>query len=148
MIFIELIYPVQRRCRGGFLNSEGAGRFVEKRRRQRVSTTRRAVNFPGNLAAGRIGSSSNSATPQIWLDISDLRYICGILIVFQSVLLDGGINLAEVVDAAIALRSGAGMDEVGNRDGRQEADDGHDDHDLNQREAAFWMISNFFHVFL
>ena len=64
---------------------------------------------------------------------------------FQGPLLSGRINLAEVVDAGIGLGSGAGFDEVGNRDGRQEANDGHDDHDLNQRKAALAVVFHCLH---
>jgi len=59
---------------------------------------------------------------------------------FQCPLTCGRINLAEVVDAGIGLRGGAGFHEVGNRDGRQEADDGHDDHDFHQCETGFTKI--------
>lgn len=62
--------------------------------------------------------------------------ISGRLLVFQGVLLDRAIDLAQVIDARISLRSDARADEVGNRNRRQQANDGHDDHDLDQRKAG------------
>ena len=87
---------------------------------QRVAAARRAVRI---LAA--------SAAPQVGRNVG--RRHCGRRgnLVFQRPLLDCSINLAEVVDARILLRGGAGLDEVGNRDRCQEADDGHHDHDFD-----------------
>ena len=62
--------------------------------------------------------------------------VAGDFLVFQRPLVGRRVNLAEVVDASIGLRGGACFHEVRNRDGREEADDGHDDHDFNQREAG------------
>ena len=56
---------------------------------------------------------------------------------FQGVLIHGRVDDPEVVDAGIGLGRGTGTHEVRNRDRRQEADDGHNDHDLDQREAGF-----------
>jgi len=56
---------------------------------------------------------------------------------FQSPLIHCGINLAEVVDASIRLGGCPRFHKVRNGDGRQEADDGHDDHDFHQGEAGF-----------
>jgi len=67
---------------------------------------------------------------------------------FQAPLLLGGINDAEVVDTGIRLRGLTGAHEVGNRDRRQKADDGHDDHDFHQREAEFTMVFERFHFLL
>jgi hypothetical protein len=55
---------------------------------------------------------------------------------FQRILIGRRVNLAEVVDAGVLLGGGACFHEVGDGDGRQEADDGHDDHDFHQRETA------------
>ena len=62
---------------------------------------------------------------------------CGILLELERPLLDRTINLTEIVDTGILLRGGAGFDEVGDRDRCEQADDGHYDHDFNQREAGF-----------
>jgi hypothetical protein len=43
--------------------------------------------------------------------------------------------LAQVVDAGVCLRGGASPNEVWNRNRRQKADNGHDDHDFYQGEA-------------
>jgi len=58
-----------------------------------------------------------------------------VLLVFQRPLLLGGINLAEIVDAAVLLGRIARPDEVGDGDGGQQADDGHNDHDFDERKA-------------
>ena len=49
----------------------------------------------------------------------------------------GAINLPEIVDAGVLLRGGSGMHEIGNRDRRQQTDDGDNDHDFNQGETRF-----------
>ena len=49
----------------------------------------------------------------------------------------GAVNLAEVVDAGVLLGGVAGPNEVRDGDGRQEANDGHHDHDFYEREARF-----------
>lgn len=58
------------------------------------------------------------------------------LLLLQSPLLNCSIDLAEVVDAGILLSRCTGLDEIGNRDGSQEADDRDDDHDFNKGEAG------------
>lgn len=57
------------------------------------------------------------------------------------------LNLTEVVDAGILLRGGTGFHKVGNRDRREQADDGHYDHDFHQREAGF-MGGSYLHTFV
>lgn len=70
---------------------------------------------------------------------TDLRVVhLGIIALFglQRPGLDGSIDLAQVVDAGIHLRRAAGLHEVGNRNRRQQTDDGYNDHDLHQGEPA------------
>ena len=69
----------------------------------------------------------------------------GIRILFfvQRPPLDRGINQAEVIDAGIRLRGGAGLDEVGDRDRGQQADNSHDDHDLDERETCLGTYPRF-----
>src|SRR5262249_22821475 len=55
--------------------------------------------------------------------------------VLQRILLHRAVILAEVIDASVGLGGGARLHEVGNRNGRQEANDGHHDHDFHQGEA-------------
>jgi len=64
------------------------------------------------------------------------------LLGFERPLLLGTINLTEVVDASIHLGGRARLHEVGNRDRSQEADDGHHDHDFNEREARVLVVTN------
>jgi hypothetical protein len=52
-------------------------------------------------------------------------------------LLDGAVNLTEVVDARVLLRSRTRLQEVGNRDRGQETNNGHHNHDFHQRETSF-----------
>ena len=67
---------------------------------------------------------------------------------FQSELVGRRVNLAEVVDAGIGLGGGTGFHEVRNRDGGQEADDGDDDHDFNQREAGLTDVFHCLHFYV
>ena len=55
----------------------------------------------------------------------------------------GAVNLAQVVDAGVFLRLGAGPDEVGNGDRGQQANDGDNDHNFHQREPLFARCSVF-----
>ena len=66
---------------------------------------------------------------------------------FQRPYLGGAVNLPHIVDAGIGLRSGTSLHEVGNRDCRQQADDGHDDHDFHQSEARLTETLDRFHLF-
>jgi len=56
---------------------------------------------------------------------------------FQRPLVLGTIDLAKVVDTSIFLRGGARPNKIRDRDGSQEADDRHNDHDFYEREARF-----------
>ena len=69
--------------------------------------------------------------------------VAGLLFVFQCPLLSGTVKLAQVIDAGVGLRSGAGPDEIRNRNGCKEADDGHHDHDFYQGETRFPVCANF-----
>ena len=78
-----------------------------------------------------------SPTAQVRLQAA-LGHVGGTgLVVLQRPLLNGAINLPEVVDARIDLRGRAGLDEVGDGDRGQQANNGHDDHDFHQRETRF-----------
>ena len=56
---------------------------------------------------------------------------------FQRPLLDGTVNLTEVVNARVLLRSRTRLQEVGNRDRSQKADNGHHDHNFHQCKTRF-----------
>jgi len=79
-------------------------------------------------------------------DVRRGRSGSGLLTFFQTPLLFRRVNDAEVVDTGIGLGGLTGAHEVGNRDGSQQADDGHDDHDFNQREAGVTICFERFHV--
>src|SRR5262249_47491494 len=49
----------------------------------------------------------------------------------------GAFNLLEIGNASVFLTAGAGFYEVGDRNGGEQADDGHYDHDFHQRKAGF-----------
>jgi len=69
----------------------------------------------------------------------------GRLTFFQTPLLLGGINDAEIVDAGIRLGGLTGAHKIRDGDRRQKADDGHNDHDFHQREAGFTIDFKCFH---
>lgn len=53
----------------------------------------------------------------------------------ESPLLLGAVDLTEVIDTDIALGNSPRADEVGNRNGGQQADRGDHNHEFNQREG-------------
>ena len=83
------------------------------------------------------GQGTGCTTAHIRLEVGSGGSIAGGLLVFQSPLLLGSVNLAEVVDASVLLSLGAGANEVRDGDRSQETDDGDDDHDFDQGEARF-----------
>ena len=116
--------------------SLGSGQFVKEGR---------AKSLPN--AAGRVVSSSpdsvgavrRAGRPVARVTASQIRLQRGLIQrgtgVFEQRLLLGAVNEAQVVDARIRLRRLAGADEVRDGDRGEEADDGHHDHDFNEREA-------------
>jgi len=73
----------------------------------------------------------------------------GLLAGFQRPFIHCGSNLTHVVDARILLRGGTGFHEVGNSDGGQQSNDGHNDHDFHQGETRFAGLFHLFHfIFL
>jgi len=111
--------------------------------RRSYCRTQRADRAGANhgVVVGAEGRTWRHAAVRVQLDIR--RQIVRVVdaaaagfIMFHRELGGRRVNLAEVVDASVGLRGGAGFHEVRNRDGRQKADDGHDDHDFNQRETA------------
>ena len=87
-----------------------------------ITTTSRTRGGFGDVISGTIENSSRR---------SRRRRSLG----FQRPLLLRTINLAEVVDTSVRAGGFARFHEVRDRDRREEADDGHNDHDFNQREA-------------
>ena len=87
-------------------------------------------------AAGRAGGQ---AARRIQLDIGrqvgrEVDGIARLFASFEGKLVGRAVKLGQVVDAGAGLRPGAGAHKVGNGNRRQQADDGHDDHDFHQRE--------------
>jgi len=68
------------------------------------------------------------------------------LALFQRELVGRRVNLAEVVDASVGLRGGTRFHEVRDRNRREEADDGHNDHDFDEREARAADVFIGFHL--
>ncbi len=87
--------------------------------------------------SGRAARRARDRAFQIAADVRERNSGVGSRLGFQCPLLDSAINLAQVVDAGILLRGGAGPNEVRNGNRRQKADDGHDDHDFHQGEPGF-----------
>ena len=91
-------------------------------------------------AAGRVQFDVGRQVPRI----VDGRP--SLLAFFQRPLLGGAVNLPQVVDAGIGLRGGTSLHEVGNGDCRQQADNGHDNHDFHQGEARLAGGLGIFHI--
>jgi len=91
----------------------------------------------------RISAASRTlrnAVARIQFDVSrdgcDRAYWCAAgFSSFHCPFIDGGINLAEVVNACVGLRGGSGFHEIGDRNCSQQADNGHHNHDFHQCEA-------------
>ena len=102
---------------------------------------RRRVGHEGVGSVGSArrtrGEAADSASAQERLKHGRRYGCCRPLIQLQRPLLNGAINLAQVVDAGIALRGLARLDEVGDGNRSQQANDGHYDHDFHQRETRF-----------
>ena len=99
---------------------------------------------------GTIGRARRNAASGVELDVgSQVGGIVdgrtGDLALFQGPLVGRRVNLAEVVDASVGLRGGTSLHEVRNRDRREEADDGHNDHDFNQRKTRIAEVFVRFH---
>ncbi len=108
----------------------------------------RTNNRAGVAAVSR---ATGDAAGSIQLDIGRQVRVhrdagAGGLALFQSELVGRRINLAEVVDTGIGLRGGARFHEVRDRDRGEEADDGHNDHDFDEREARFTDVLGRFHL--
>ena len=95
------------------------------------------VNYIGAVSRARGECTAGTAATKIRLQHRVARSRRSALLLLEGPLLFRTIDLAQVVDASVGLRGGAGFHEVGNGDRRQEADDGHDDHDFNEGEAGF-----------
>ena len=134
-------FSVLRECRlrqdviGDAARGSGTGNFA----------SRRGLHIANCIAGGEdlgriqraVRSRAAGATTEVGLDVSCPGRGRGGLFLFQGPFLLGTINLAQVVDAGVGLGRGTGMNEVGNRDGGQQTDDGHDDHDFDQGETRF-----------
>ena len=121
------------------------------RRRERSQRANRVCADNGQRV-GAARRARRQAVRRVEFDVgrqvNGQRNACtGRFALFQRKLVGRRVNLAEVVDASIGLRGGTRLHEVGNRNGCQKADDGHDDHDFNQREARFTGVFNLFHLF-
>jgi hypothetical protein len=91
----------------------------------------------------RVERRTTRTATKVRSEVSDTRRVGRGLLLFQRPLLLRAVDLAEVVDARIGLGRGARFDEVGDRDRGEEADDGHNDHDFNQREARVTGVTDF-----
>jgi hypothetical protein len=128
------------------------------RLRQNVARSHRGAERAGRLRANTaIGISAASragrkTAGRVQLDVRrqvvrEGDGLAGGFLLFECELVGRRVNLAEVVDAGVGLRSGSGFYEVWNRNRRQEADDGHDDHDFHQRKAGLADVFNCLHFY-
>ena len=96
---------------------------------------------PGVNSQNSVSAAGGAARPvagsaaQVRSEHSGSRNRRGELLILQRPLLFRAVDLAQVVDARIFLRRSASAHEVGNRDGGQKTNDGHNNHDFHQREA-------------
>jgi hypothetical protein len=102
----------------------------------------------GIVAAGGAGRNAGA---RVQLDVG--RQVTGIvdggtggLAFFQRKLAGGGVDLTHVIDTGVGLRGGTRFHEVRDRDRSEEADDGHNDHDFDEREARAGLVFVRFHV--
>src|SRR6185312_11847908 len=125
---VELVAQVSLAARGLDVDRGGA-----------VGATGRAPHTAGGGAVDGAGA----ATIEIYRKGTQLDRIGGIFIIFQRPLLDGSINQTEVVDAGAFSRVFAGFDKVGNGNAGQKADNGHHNHDFDERERCLSRETNF-----
>ena len=100
----------------------------------------------GNGVAAREVRSTrrtNHRVLQVRGHVSLSNDVAGRFLILQRILLDGAVDLPQVVDAGILLRRRARFHEVGDRDRGEQPNDGHHDHDFNQREALLPVCSCF-----
>ena len=83
----------------------------------------------------RAGRQNAGATTEVGLQIAARGGAARNLLVFQRPLLLGAVNQTQIVDAGVLLRGRARAHEVGNGDRGQQTDDGHHNHDFNERKA-------------
>jgi len=127
----------QERAVGQVGRARSASDAAVRHHRQGVDCVRTTERFTRHRRA---------STPKIRNDVRGARRGSGLLSFFQTPLLFRRINDAEVVDTGIGLGGLTGAHKVGNRDGSQQADDGHDNHDFNQREAGITICFQCLHV--
>jgi hypothetical protein len=99
----------------------------------------------GILLGQRAQRHDRARAAEVRYDVGGGRHRAGRFALFQGPLLLGRVNDAEIVDASIGLGGLTSFHEIRNRDSRQEADDGHNDHDFNQRKAGLTSIFDCFH---
>ena len=114
--------------------------------RRREAAGRLRIHGSGSIGAagGALNTAAGSAVDRACATAAKVRgqraqvradVVRAVLAVFQRPLLDRTINEAEVVDAGIFASCFTSFDEVRDRNRGQETDDGHHDHDFNEREA-------------
>ena len=86
---------------------------------------------------------------RVWLacDPASGRVLAGQAPLVESPLFDRALDLFQVRDAGVGLRRGAGLDEVRDGDGGEEADDRDDDHDFYEGKAGFAVLDGLHFMF-
>ena len=100
---------------------------------QVIDVVTRGEAVGGISGAGRGGAQDAAA--HVGLDVENLGGGVRAGLAFERPGLFGAVNLTEIVDARVLLGLQTGANEVGDGDGREQPDDGDDDHDFDEREA-------------
>ncbi len=108
----------------------------------------------GWFAADAVGSTARADADGLDVDGGEVARRRGDARVSEGVLFAGGGELAKVVEAGALDRGLSGRRDLGYRNDGQQADDGHDDHDLHEGECrrggpgviSFSMFLQRFHV--
>jgi len=95
------------------------------------------------FATGR----ANNGALQVGQHISGGYNRVGPLFQLGGPLLDGAVDLAQIIDANVLSRRGTGINHIRDSDGRQESNDSNHNHNLDQSETGVTGQSNF-HIFL
>ena len=104
-----------------------------------VRTTGRAFD---TASSGTI-EHARATTAEVLSQRGADHVVRAVLAVFQRPLLDRTVDQAEVIDTSIFASRFASFDEVRDGDRSEEADDGHHDHDFNERKARLARGLNF-----
>lgn len=96
----------------------------------------RRIGVDGTIGIGAGSRTFRSPALDVGVNFGLVDRSARRLLLFERPLFLRAVDLAKVVNAPVLLRSRTRFQEVRNRDRSEEADDGHYDHDFDQREAS------------